>query len=137
MSSTLHLVKELAKQEDGVLLDLSDLNKQTTAAQLARRTYYKLNLAGIVCTVAEDIASKVDQGCVAGSSWPSSVAGASVFLASQLMAHPRSLKEIEAVVGNKAATIKKVYRILHGSMDKLVDEKWLQRGGELFRLPPT
>ncbi|KAF2115349.1 hypothetical protein BDV96DRAFT_599700 [Lophiotrema nucula] len=125
LASTSKTVMELAKQKHGngssLDLALSSLNKRTTAPQLVHRACSKLNFQTTkVAMLAEQLAQRVTNNSIAGGSWPTSVAGACIYLASHHLSQPRSLAQVKDVVGNTEKTILKVTQKIRESLGELI-----------------
>jgi len=76
-----------------------------------------------------------DQGIAAGRS-PVSIAGGAIYFVCHLMGRPKSSRDIAAVAGTSAGTIKLVYRLYYQEREKIVPNELLESGkGDLSRLP--
>ena len=59
-------------------------------------------------------------------------------LASYLMGHPKSAKEISQVAHVSDGTIRGAYKQLYAERESLVDKEWIKDGkGALKNLPPS
>lgn len=75
-------------------------------------------------------------GDLAGRS-PLSIVAASIYMASFLMGHGKSAKEISTVAHVSDGTIRGAYKQLYAERERLVDPAWIKDGkGDMKNLPP-
>ncbi|GAB7351422.1 hypothetical protein MBLNU459_g2089t1 [Dothideomycetes sp. NU459] len=88
------------------------------------------------CTnVASDLADQMSTvGALAGRS-PLSGAAACIYMASYLMGHGRTPKQISEVAKVSDSTIRNAYKSLYAEREKLVLPEWLEKGGKMDNLP--
>lgn len=88
------------------------------------------------CTnIAMDLASRMSTvGALAGRS-PLSGAAACIYMASYLMGHPRTPKQISEAARVSDSTIRNAYKSLYNEREKLIQPDWLEKGGSLDNLP--
>ncbi|KAI9831594.1 MAG: hypothetical protein M1819_004826 [Sarea resinae] len=110
----------------------------TNAKDLCSRYCSQLGLPSVCMMVAEGLAEKMSLiGALAGRS-PISAAAACIYMASYLMKHGKTPKEISAVAGVSDGTIRTAYKNLYAEKERLIDPKWIQDGkGDMKNLPAT
>lgn len=121
----------------GVPNEAYQVTESTSARELCVRYGSMLALPNYVVACSQSLAAAmVDTATLAGRS-PLSGAAACIYMASHLMGHPKSPKEIAAVAGVSDGTIRTAYKNLYQDRDKVIDQKWLmpQGKGDLKRLP--
>lgn len=122
---------------NGAILDANNYltGTATSAENLMPRACAKLGLPTSTQIVAEDCARIVtEQGVAAGRS-PLSIAGACLYLVSHLMGHPKAPKEIGAAVEVSDGTIRTAYKLMHAAQDKIIQQSWLDKGGDRSKIP--
>lgn len=95
-----------------------------------------LGLSYECITMSQAIAEKMENvGSLAGRS-PISVAAACIYMASHLLAVPRSAKDISAVAGVSDGTIRTAYKLIYPEREKLIDPEWVKSGkADVKQLP--
>lgn len=74
-------------------------------------------------------------GDLAGRS-PLSIVAASIYMASFLMGHGKSAKEISGVAHVSDGTIRGAYKQLYAERERLIDPAWIKDGkGDMSKLP--
>jgi transcription initiation factor TFIIB len=102
----------------------SSSNSQTNAEDLLHRFCSHLGLPANVTKAAEHIALRVkEDGTLAGRS-PTSIAAATIYLASNLFQQRLPLTMIANKTGVSEGTIKTSYKYLWEARDRLVDKDW-------------
>ena len=88
--------------------------------------------------MSQELAGKMDGiGSLAGRS-PLSIAGACIYIASQLMGQGKSAKDISAVAGVSDGTIRHAYKLIYPNREEFIDPKWLKDGkADMKKLPPA
>jgi transcription initiation factor TFIIB len=76
-------------------------------------------------------------GDLAGRS-PLSIVAASIYMASWLMGHGKSAKEISVIAHVSDGTIRGAYKQLYAERERLVDPAWIKDGkGDMKQLPSS
>lgn len=127
-----------------LLLGVPDPNEAYTAtaatkpSDLCNRFCNLLDLPFQVTNVAIALADRVtSMGDLAGRS-PLSIVASSIYMASYLMGHGKSAKEISAVAHVSDGTIRGAYKQLYSERERVVDPAWIKDGkGSLKNLPPV
>lgn len=120
-----------------VAANVEDEHGATDPAELAERYCQELLLPHATCRIAAEVAQKlVTTGVIAGRS-PISIAAVAVYFASQLMGQPKLPKEIAAVASVSDGTIRASYKKVFEQRDRLIEQRWLNDGGKLDRLPSS
>ncbi|KAF2191048.1 cyclin-like protein [Zopfia rhizophila CBS 207.26] len=109
--------------------------KSTEASELIGRACNKLGLSSQVSLIAQDAASKVTQLGVAAGRSPLSITGACIYLIAHLMGQPRGPKEIGSAVDVSDGTIRTAYKLIYNSLDIVIDEEWIRKGGDRSKVP--
>lgn len=74
-------------------------------------------------------------GDLAGRS-PLSIVAASIYMASFLMGHGKTAKEISGVAHVSDGTIRGAYKQLYAERERLIDPAWIKDGkGDMSKLP--
>lgn len=107
----------------------------TSPGELCERFGTNLGLDFRCRAIAKAIADKMSTvGALAGRS-PLSGAAACIYMASCLMNQPRSPKQVSEVAKVSDSTIRNAYKSLYNERDNLIEKDWLEKGGDLERLP--
>ncbi|KAI1172901.1 cyclin-like protein [Nemania sp. FL0916] len=109
----------------------------TNATELCARFCSGLRFSNshLMARISSDLCEKSSSlKNLAGRS-PLSVAAACIYMISHLMGESRTSKQIAAVAGVSDGTIKTAYRFLHQERESLIEQDWLNKGGDLDRLP--
>lgn len=108
----------------------------TRPRDLCNRFCNQLGLPYSVTSVSSDLADKMSTvGALAGRS-PLSTAAACIYMASFLLGHGKTAKEISLVAGVSDGTIRTAYKFLYLEKDKLIDPEWIRDGkGAMTNLP--
>jgi transcription initiation factor TFIIB len=108
----------------------------TKPSDLCSRFCNLLDLPYSVTSVSSSLSDRVTaMGDLAGRS-PLSIVAACIYLASYLMGHGKSAKEISIVVHVSDGTIRGAYKQLYAERERLVDKEWIKDGkGDMSRLP--
>lgn len=138
-----YLHKELKKDNgpkvagSGAILSNSSFKttKATSASELIIRACSKLNLEGQTSMIAQECAGKVSEIGVAAGRSPLSITGACIYLVAHLMGTPKTPKEIGQAVDVSDGTIRTAYKLIHAAIDRILDDKWIKRGGDPSRIP--
>lgn len=123
---------------NGAVLDTNSFSTggSTSAANLMPRACAKLGL-GSIQLIAEECAQIVtEQGVAAGRS-PLSIAGAVIYLVSHLMGKPKSPKEIGLAVEVSDGTIRTAFKQMHAVQNSIIQERWIEKGGDRSKIPPA
>ncbi|KAL4873462.1 hypothetical protein BDV12DRAFT_78539 [Aspergillus spectabilis] len=126
---------------NGGVPDPNDTYTATTSTKpsdLCNRFCNLLDLPYQVTSVSSALSDKVTtEGNLAGRS-PLSIVAACIYMASYLMGHPKSAKEISSVAHVSDGTIRGAYKQLYAERESLVDKEWIKEGkGALKNLPPS
>lgn len=141
-----YLQKELKKDGgapkvagSGAVLSSSSFKatKATNASELIIRACSKLNLNGLTSLIAQECATKVTELGVAAGRSPLSITGACIYLVAGFMGFNKTPKEIGQAVDVSDGTIRTAYKLIHSQIDKVMDPKWLERGGDANKIPPA
>ena len=110
----------------------------TKPSDLCNRFCNLLDLPFQVTNVSSALADRVtSMGDLAGRS-PLSIVAASIYMASFLMGHGKSAKEISAVAHVSDGTIRGAYKQLYTERERIVDPAWIKDGkGDMKNLPPS
>lgn len=110
----------------------------TKPSDLCNRFCNLLDLPFQVTNVSSALADRVtSMGDLAGRS-PLSIVAASIYMASFLMGHGKSAKEISAVAHVSDGTIRGAYKQLYAERERIVDPAWIKDGkGDMKNLPPS
>jgi len=87
-----------------------------------------LDLPVHVQSICADIIVTARANGIADGRSPVSIAGGAIYFTCNLLAHPKSLRDISAVAGVSEATIKLVYRLYYVDKERLVKKEWLDSG---------
>jgi transcription initiation factor TFIIB len=109
----------------------------TSASELISRACAKLLIPTSISITAEECADKVAALGVAAGRSPLSITGACIYLVASLMGVPKSPKEIGVAVDVSDGTIRTAYKLIHAKIDLIMDPRWLEKGGDMSRLPPA
>jgi len=108
---------------------------ENAEAIVARYTNH-LDLPVFVSNAAERLVVACKEHGVADGRSPISIAGAAIYFASHLYAHPKPAKEIAVVAGVSESTIKLVYKLMYHEKERLIPKADLEGGRANFtRLP--
>jgi len=138
-----YLQKELKKADgpkvagNGAVLNSSIYknSKATSASDLIIRACSKLNLPPSTSMIAQECAERVTNLGVAAGRSPLSITGACIYLVANMMGHALYPKDIGQVVDVSDGTIKTAYRLIHQAIDKVIDDKWMAKGGDRSKIP--
>ena len=61
----------------------------------------------------------------------------SLDLVAHLMGQPKTPKDIGQAVDVSDGTIRTAYKLIYAALDKVIDPKWIERGGDPTRIPPA
>ncbi|KAF2661241.1 cyclin-like protein [Lophiostoma macrostomum CBS 122681] len=111
--------------------------KSTEAAELIGRATNKLGLAQSIGIICQSAAARVAELGVAAGRSPLSITGACIYLVSHLMGEPRSPKDIGVAVDVSDGTIRTAYKLIHSSLDRIIDEEWIKKGADRSKVPPA
>ncbi|KAJ5155595.1 transcription initiation protein [Penicillium capsulatum] len=108
----------------------------TKPSDLCNRFCNLLELPYQVTSVSTSLADRVSsKGELAGRS-PLSIVGACIYMASHLMGHPKSAKEVSRVAHVSDGTIRGAYKFLYADRQDLIDPDWIKDGkGDMAKLP--
>ncbi|KAJ5648417.1 hypothetical protein N7520_008084 [Penicillium odoratum] len=108
----------------------------TKPSDLCNRFCNLLDLPYSVTSVSSSLSDRVTaMGDLAGRS-PLSIVAACIYMASYLMGHGKSAKEISAVAHVSDGTIRGAYKQLYAERERLVDKEWIKDGrGDMAKLP--
>lgn len=108
----------------------------TKPSDLCNRFCNLLDLPFQVTNVSSLLADRVtSMGDLAGRS-PLSIVAASIYMASFLMGHGKSAKEISGVAHVSDGTIRGAYKQLYAERERLIDPAWIKDGkGDMSKLP--
>ncbi|KAK4956113.1 hypothetical protein LTR28_005956 [Elasticomyces elasticus] len=110
-------------------------SRTTNPTELCARFCSILGLDHRVTSVAQALASQMSNiGSLAGRS-PLSGAAACIYMASHLMNQPRLPKAISDAAKVSDSTIRNAYKFLYQARDEIIDKEWLEKGGDMARLP--
>lgn len=109
--------------------------KATSASELIIRACSKLNLDNTTSMIAQECATKVTELGVAAGRSPLSITGACIYLVAHLMGQAKTPKDIGQAVDVSDGTIRTAYKLIYTALDDIIDKKWLERGGEMGRVP--
>ena len=125
-------------EEAGGIISRQEMQLKTTLADPAvmiERFCGQLGFKFRPTAIAKKIAAKVPRfDDIAGRS-PLSIAAASIYFATNLIAYPTTtVKKIQAIAGISEGTIRVAYKLLYQHKDELIEESWLdeQPGGQGF-----
>ena len=133
--------RNAAVTSSGGTVDQSDNYTATTSTKpsdLCNRFCNLLDLPFQVTSVSSALSDRVtSEGNLAGRS-PLSIVAACIYMASYLMGHPKSAKEISQVAHVSDGTIRGAYKQLYAERESLVDKEWIRDGkGALKNLPAS
>ncbi|KAJ6093256.1 hypothetical protein N7486_008545 [Penicillium sp. IBT 16267x] len=108
----------------------------TKPSDLCNRFCNLLDLPYSVTSVSSSLSDRVTaMGDLAGRS-PLSIVAACIYMASYLMGHGKSAKEISLVAHVSDGTIRGAYKQLYAERERLVDKEWIKDGrGDMAKLP--
>ncbi|KAJ5918500.1 hypothetical protein N7454_000132 [Penicillium verhagenii] len=108
----------------------------TKPSDLCNRFCNLLDLPYSVTSVSASLSDRVTaMGDLAGRS-PLSIVAACIYMASYLMGHSKSAKEISLVAHVSDGTIRGAYKQLYAERERLVDKEWIKDGrGDMSKLP--
>lgn len=126
---------------NGGVPDPNDTYTATTSTKpsdLCNRFCNLLDLPFQVTSVSSSLSDRVTtMGDLAGRS-PLSIVAACIYMASYLMGHGKSAKEISQVAHVSDGTIRGAYKQLYAERERLVDPDWVKEGkGDLKNLPAS
>ncbi|EEQ27899.1 transcription initiation factor IIB [Microsporum canis] len=124
---------------NGGVPDPNDAYTGTTSTKpsdLCNRFCNLLDLPFQVTNVSSMLADRVtSMGDLAGRS-PLSIVAASIYMASFLMGHGKTAKEISGVAHVSDGTIRGAYKQLYAERERLIDPAWIKDGkGDMSKLP--
>ncbi|KAF2871881.1 cyclin-like protein [Massariosphaeria phaeospora] len=139
------LLQKAAKDQDpkvatsGAVISNSSFKttKTTGASELIGRACNKLELSNSTTLIAQAAAAQVSELGVAAGRSPLSITGACIYLIAALMGQPRTPKDIGQAVDVSDGTIRTAYKLVHNALDQIIDEAWIQKGGDLSKIPPV
>lgn len=110
----------------------------TKPSDLCNRFCNLLDLPYQVTSVSSSLSDRVTaMGDLAGRS-PLSIVAACIYMASYLMGHGKSAKEISQVVSVSDGTIRGAYKQLYAERERLIDPEWIKEGkGDMKKLPAS
>lgn len=110
----------------------------TKPSDLCNRFCNLLDLPFQVTSVSSALSDRVTtMGDLAGRS-PLSIVAACIYMASYLMGHGKSAKEISQVAHVSDGTIRGAYKQLYAERERLIDPEWTKEGkGDLKNLPAS
>lgn len=116
--------------------DTYTATSSTKPSDLCNRFCNLLELPYQVTSVSSALSDRVTtMGDLAGRS-PLSIVAACIYMASALMGHGKSAKEISGVAHVSDGTIRGAYKQLYAERERLIDPEWLKDGkGDMTRLP--
>ena len=123
----------------GGVVDPNDTYTTTTStkpSELCNRFCNLLDLPYQVTSVSSALSDHVtSMGDLAGRS-PLSIVAACIYMASYLMGHGKSAKEISQVAHVSDGTIRGAYKQLYAERERLIDPEWIKDGkGDMSKLP--
>ncbi|KAJ5960336.1 Transcription factor TFIIB [Penicillium vulpinum] len=137
--TTQNVERHNAALENGETHDSAgDYNATTSTkpSDLCNRFCNLLDLPYQVTSVSVSLSDRVTaMGDLAGRS-PLSIVAACIYMASFLMGHGKSAKEISQVAHVSDGTIRGAYKQLYAERERLVDPEWIKGGkGDMGKLP--
>lgn len=110
----------------------------TKPSDLCSRFCNLLDLPYQVTNVSSALSDRVTtMGDLAGRS-PLSIVAACIYMASYLMGHGKTAKEISQVAHVSDGTIRGAYKQLYAERERLIDPNWIKDGkGDMKNLPPA
>ncbi|KAH0422515.1 transcription initiation protein [Colletotrichum camelliae] len=139
LESFLQKIKEENPRGAGSLsnLDGYKASASTSAEDLCTRFCSNLNFrnAQKIENVSRALARKTSSVSELAGRSPLSVAAACIYLASHLMAEPKTSKAIAGVAGVSDGTIKTAYRFLYQARERLIEKEWGYDKKALDNLP--
>ncbi|KAJ5287968.1 cyclin-like protein [Penicillium angulare] len=131
--------RNAAVVSNGGVVDQSDNYTATTSTKpsdLCSRFCNLLDLPYQVTSVSSSLSDRVtSDGDLAGRS-PLSIVAACIYMASYLMGHGKSAKEVSAVAHVSDGTIRGAYKQLYAERERLINPEWVKDGkGDLANLP--
>ncbi|GFF46101.1 transcription initiation protein [Aspergillus lentulus] len=126
---------------NGGVPDPNDTYTATTSTKpsdLCNRFCNLLDLPYQVTSVSSALSDRVTtMGDLAGRS-PLSIVAACIYMASYLMGHGKSAKEISQVAHVSDGTIRGAYKQLYAERERLIDPEWIKDGkGDMKNLPAS
>lgn len=124
---------------NGAILNNSSFKhtKATSASELIIRACSKLGLDNATSMIAQECAENVAKNGVAAGRSPLSITGACIFLVANIMGQAKSAKDIGLAVDVSDGTIRTAYKLIHQSLNDVLDKKWENRGADLSKIPST
>jgi transcription initiation factor TFIIB len=113
------------------------VTKSTEASELIGRACNKLKLSQYIGIIAQEAASRVAALGVAAGRSPLSITGACIYLIAHLMGQGRSPKEIGVAVDVSDGTIRTAYKLIYAEREKVILDEWLEKGGDIKKIPVT
>lgn len=107
----------------------------TTPAEVAARVCNQLSLDKNTSMIVQKFCEKVRETGVLDGRSPLSTGSACVYFVSHLMGQGKSAKEIQMTNQVSDGTIRTAYKHLWEKRNDLVEPEWLERGGDMSRLP--
>jgi len=122
---------------NGAILDTSNFSTggSTSAENLMPRACAKLGLNRETQLIAEDCARVVNEHGIAAGRSPLSIAGACLYLVSNLMGQGKTPKEIGQAVEVSDGTIRTAYKLMYAKSKLIIQDYWLTKGGDISRIP--
>lgn len=105
------------------------------ASDYVRRHSSALGLPHRISEIAFDLADRMTAAAALAGRNPLSGAAACIYMATHLMNDPRSPKAISDVVKISDSTIRSAYKDLYAVRQSLILPEWLEKGGDMSRLP--
>lgn len=120
-------------------LATNPMSNQTQAGDISsmlERFCQNLNLPTKATAVCIELASKM-KTVLAGRS-PLTIAGAAIYVVSNILGFKKSPKDIGEACGVSDGTIRTAYKSIYGERAKFMDDEWVKaKGGDISKLPPV
>ncbi|KAF2114646.1 cyclin-like protein [Lophiotrema nucula] len=110
-------------------------NQATDASDLIARACNRLGLGYKLSSICQEAATRVAELGIGAGRSPLSIAAAVIYMVSHLMGQKRSAREIGDVLEVSDGTVRIAYKVLYTRIDDLVAKDWLERGGDVDKLP--
>jgi transcription initiation factor TFIIB len=109
--------------------------QSTSPAELVSRACSNLSVPASVALMAREIATKIHKLGIAAGRSPLSISGAVVYLTTHFMGHGRTPRQVSETAGVSEGALRTTYKIVRKAWDRIVEEEWVERGGDVERLP--
>jgi len=121
----------------GVQITEYDATASTNPEELCRRYCNRLKVSKFTANIAEELVRRQTQKGIIDGRSPLSVASACILMITNLMGEAKTPKQIAVEAKVSDSTIRGAYKELLKHKDELIDPAWIEKGGDITRLPAS